>query len=99
MSDKTGAYRLSPRAIGDLEEIWLYTMKNWSPEQADTYHEAIMTAVRELAAGTRTGRAVDVREGYFKQAVGSHFIYYRKTVSGLGIVRILHQRMDVNRHL
>ena len=29
-------YRLSPLAEADLEDIWLYTFRNWSMEQADS---------------------------------------------------------------
>ena len=31
-------YQLTPLAEADLEEIWLYTFRNWSVEQADSYH-------------------------------------------------------------
>lgn len=38
--------------------------------------------------------------GYRKSLVGSHILYFRHTASGtIDIVRILHQRMDVMRHL
>ena len=94
MSDKSGGFRLSPRAVTDLEEIWLYTLQSWSPEQADSYYYAIMAAVAALADGAKTGRAVDIRDGYFKFAVGSHFVFYRKADSGLDVIRILHQRID-----
>lgn len=30
-------YRLTPAAKRDLEDIWLYTMQNWSIQQADRY--------------------------------------------------------------
>jgi toxin ParE1/3/4 len=30
---------------------------------------------------------------------GSHVIYYRKSDIDIDIIRILHQRMDVSRHL
>jgi toxin ParE1/3/4 len=44
-----------------------------------------------------TGRAInDIRDGYFKLSVGSHFLCYRLTDTGvLEVVRILHQRMDI----
>jgi toxin ParE1/3/4 len=98
MPGRQRAYRLSPRAEADLEEIWLYTFKNWSLEQADGYHNAIVDAFEELAAGRKTGRPVDIREGYFKYPVGAHLVFYRFTRSGLVVVRVLHQRMDVGRH-
>jgi toxin ParE1/3/4 len=30
-------YRLTPRAERDLEDIWRYTTKRWSADQAETY--------------------------------------------------------------
>lgn len=92
------AYLLSPRAESDLEEIWLYTFKTWSLEQADRYHGAIVEAFEGLAAREKTGHSVDIREGYFKYRVGAHVVFYRFTESGLVVVRVLHTRMDVGRH-
>jgi len=99
MPGKLRACLLSPRAEADLEEIWLYTYRNWSIEQADGYHAAIVDAFDDLATGRKTGRIVDIRDGYFKYAVGSHLVFYRLTERELIVVRVLHQRMDVGRHL
>lgn len=92
-------YRLSLQAEADLEEIWVYTFETWSIEQADRYHNDLMAAIVALASGSRIGRAVDIREGYFKHPVGSHVIFYRRSDASIDVVRILHQRMDVSRHL
>jgi len=35
-SDLT-SYLLTPAARNDLEDIWLYTVQQWSAEQADRY--------------------------------------------------------------
>ena len=99
MPGKARAFLLSPRAEADLEEIWLYTYRNWSIEQADGYHATIVDAFDGLATGRKTGRVVDIRDGYFKYAVGSHLVFYRLTERELIVVRVLHQRMDVGRHL
>ena len=99
MPGRGGRFRLSPLAETDLEDIWLYSFRNWSLEQADHYHNVIVEAFDDLASGRKNGRSVDIRDGYFKHPVGSHMIYYRFTESCLVIVRILHQRMDVGRHL
>ena len=99
MPGKPRACLLSPRAEADLEEIWLYTYRNWSIEQADGYHAAIVDTFDGLATGRKTGRVVDIRDGYFKYAVGSHLVFYRLTERELIVVRVLHQRMDVGRHL
>ena len=99
MSRSARPYRLSPLAETDLENIWLYTLENWSPEQADRYQGQIAAAIEALAAGVKNGRPVTVREGYFKYPVGSHFVFYRQSDSSLDVIRILHQRMDVEAHL
>lgn len=99
MSRSARPYKLSPLAEADLEDIWLYTLRAWSLEQADDYHTGMVEAFAGLAAGTKIGRPVDVREGYFKYAVGSHFVFYRQSDSSLDVIRVLHQRMDTSAHL
>lgn len=99
MRDRRGAYLLSPRAIADLEEIWTYTASNWSPDQADRYHASIIETFEGLASGRKTGVPATVRAGYLKCPVGAHLVFYRIDEAGLVVVRVLHQRMDIGRHL
>lgn len=99
MSDEARAYRLSPLAEADLEDIWLYTYKHWSLAQADQYHRVLVGAIESLAKGIKTGRKTDIRPGYFRYSAGQHLIFYRQADAGLDIIRILHQRMDIDRHL
>jgi toxin ParE1/3/4 len=93
------AYRLSPLAQTDLEGIWLYTFENWSAEQADRYLRDIISAFDLIVRDQHKGRRVDARDGYFKHSVKSHFIYYKRNDRGVDIIRVLHQRMDHQRHL
>lgn len=55
--------------------------------------------MEQLATRQREGRRCDTREGYFKCPAGSHVIFYRLSGIHLDVIRILHQRMDVERHL
>jgi len=41
----------------------------------------------------------EVRAGYQKFPAGSHLLFYPTTPDEIDIVRILHQRLDVERHL
>jgi toxin ParE1/3/4 len=93
-------YVLSPAARADLDSIWDYTAETWSTDPAESYVLGIRTACEALASGLRRGRsAEDIRPGYCKLAVGSHFPFYRTTDDGLvDVIRILHQRMDVPAH-
>jgi len=35
-------YRISKKAVSDLEEIWLYTAEKWSVLQADRYYSLLL---------------------------------------------------------
>ena len=89
----------SPLAEADLEDIWLFTAQRWSAEQAVTYTTELIGAVEQLARGDRRGRPVSIAEGMLKSLSGRHVIYFRKTEDSLVVVRVLHQSMDVERHL
>lgn len=96
MSAKPRLYRLSPLAKADLEDIWLYTLNNWSLEQADKYYARLMAAIEGLAGGDQIGcDAGDIRAGYWKYGEGRHFIFYVLTDDRLDVIRILHKQMDV----
>lgn len=94
-------YLLSPAARADLEAIWEYTCEQWDDQQAEVYLRVLQHAIERAAADPRVGRAVDeIRPGYRKLAAGSHLLFYRLTSEGVvDIVRVLHQRMDADRHL
>ena len=93
--------RASAAAESDLDAIWDYTAERWGVEQAESYVSAIRDACDAPAAGRRLGRSIEpVRPGYWKLPVGSHFLCYRLGErGGIEIIRILHQRMDIGRHL
>lgn len=92
-------YRLSHLAEVDLEEIWLYTFKNWSIEQADSYHRSLVAAFEGLAAGIKQGRPAEVLPDFQKYLCGSHVVYFLDYPDYLDVIRVLHQRQDVERHL
>lgn len=94
-------YVLSPAARVDVEQIWDYTCDRWDDKQAEKYVREIQRAIDRVVDSPEIGRACDeVRPGYRKHAVGAHTLYYRIAgVDVIDVVRILHQRMDVDRHL
>ena len=93
-------YVLSPRAQADLDEIWNYTKRNWGMDQAETYIRLIGAAIQTAASSPKRGKTCDhIREGYRKYPAGSHMIFFRVIKGGINVVRILHRRMDFDRHL
>lgn len=90
-------FKFSNEAVKDLEEIWVYTKQIWSIEQADRYYDLIIDEVEFISKNPNLGRDINyVKEGYRSTKVKSHVIFYKLDESGgILIVRILHQRMDV----
>lgn len=94
-------YLLSPAAQADLEQIWDYTQDRWGVDQAEEYLRELQRAIERVAANPRIGRACDdIRPGYRKLVSASQTLFYRVTAEGpVDVVRVLHRRMDVDRHL
>jgi toxin ParE1/3/4 len=89
----------SPAAVADIGAIWDYTAETWGVGQADRYVDDIRSACVALANGEWAGRKVDVLDGYLKYPVGRHLIFFRQVGTGIVVIRVLHQSMDVERHL
>jgi toxin ParE1/3/4 len=89
----------SPAAVADIGAIWDYTAETWGVVQADRYVDDIRNACVALAEGERAGRRVGVLDGYLKLPVGRHLIFVRQVGPGIVVIRVLHQSMDVERHL
>ena len=92
---------LSPKAQDDLGTIWDYTVQRWGADQAERYIKDIQDAVLGLVDGTKPSQPIDdIRPGYRKSLIGAHLLLFRVEDTGtVNIVRILHSRMDTERHL
>jgi toxin ParE1/3/4 len=100
MAKKHAEYRLTPAATRDLEAIWLYMLKEWGTEQANRYIDELDAAFNQLATHPQLGQSRDhIRQGYRRNRVGRHAIYFRVTDYGIAVIRLLHERMDAPRHL
>lgn len=95
-------YKISVEAKNDIEKIWLFTFENWSLKQADRYFELIMDEVEYIAENPNSGKNYsDVRKGYLRSRIKSHFIFYKvkKKENEVEIIRVLHQSMDIENRL
>lgn len=95
-------YKISLLASQDLENIWLYTFENWSIEQADRYLNLIMDEIEYVAQKPESGFDFSsVRKGYYRSRIKSHIIFYKIVQKNdtVEIIRILHQRMDIENRL
>jgi toxin ParE1/3/4 len=95
-------YKISVKANEDLENIWLYTLETWSVAQAHYYVDLILDEIECLANNPTIGKDYGhIRKGYRYAKVKSHLIFYRiaETSSGIEVIRVLHQRMDIENRL
>jgi toxin ParE1/3/4 len=95
-------YKISVKASEDIENIWLYTFGHWSLEQADRYINLIFDEIEYITENPNSGKEFHhIRKNYRCSKVKSHLIFYRviENHGGVEIIRILHQRMDIENHL
>lgn len=97
---RVAEFRLSPAAQSDMDGIFDYTVRQWGMEQAVRYTQAVENACTALAkAPVQAPDCSHIRPGYRRGTVGRHFIYFRVEDYSIAVIRILHRRMDMPRHL
>jgi toxin ParE1/3/4 len=86
----------SDDADADLLAIWRFGADEWSPTIADEHLKDIDETCRLLLEAPDLGRARDdIMIGVRSIPLDPHTIYYRVSVAGIEILRVLHQREDV----
>ena len=94
------AFRLSAKSLEDLKSIGRFTLKSWGRAQRNNYLSKLDESFHILAEQPHLGNARnDIRKGYRVYHVGRHLIFYCQKPTAIEIIRILHDRMDVETHL
>ena len=97
---KSLPYIFSKKALTDLDDIWYYTVEKWSVDQANRYYELIFEEIGYICKRPYSGKSMDdIRKGYRVSKVKSHLIFYKVVNDIVEIIRILHQRMDIENRL
>ncbi len=95
----SGSYRLTPKADQDLVEIWKFSFHNWGLIQANDYLKLLDSQFEKLAVQPGIGKSCDhIRHGYRVHHIKRHLIFYRSTDGVIEIVRILHDRRNIEDH-
>jgi toxin ParE1/3/4 len=94
-----GEYRLRPRAIADLDEIWEYTVSTWNETQAERYLFGLRDALAMLTDQPELGRARDdLHPGLSVLNYSRHLVFYLREDWGIDVVRVPHGSQDVRAH-
>ena len=84
------SYRLSELAAEDLEQIYLWGLEAFGPQQASSYAERLALRLDEIAqAPERWPQADWLLEGCRRSVVGRHTIYYELDTQGVLVLRVL----------
>jgi toxin ParE1/3/4 len=86
----------TPQAAEDLREIARYTLATWGVAQARHYRHELEFSLKKLSLAP-TLRPVREKLGPIVRSyvVGSQVAYYVVAKSGIAVVRVVHQSMDV----
>lgn len=83
-------YRLSDRALADLDQVYEHGIHNFGLRQADGYYDGLIARFQAIVDNPLQWRRVDeVGEGLRRSVFGSHSIYYLIDADDIAIVRIL----------
>lgn len=92
-------YSLRQQAQDDLELIWLYSYQEWGAEQADKYIQSLLSRFTWLSENPQLGKQrPEIKPGYYCFPEGMHLIFYKIIRSGIDIIGIPHQSMDIAGH-
>ena len=93
-------YRLSVRAAADVTGIADYTIERFGINQARRYRDGLEASFESLAANPLLGRSAEELAANLRRFEHeSHVVYYEPQDGSVLIVRVLHETMDVPRHL
>lgn len=94
-------FRISKQTLEDIDRIWLYTLENWSVNQANHYYRLIYQEIEYISEDFESGKNIGkIKSGYRQAKVKSHLIIYTKGNDDvLEIVRVLHQMMNIPNRL
>ena len=93
-------FEISKLALQDLNDIWEYSAEQWSKQQANNYYNEIIEVIQEICNNSEIGKTIDyIKKGHRTINVKSHMIVYKINENIIYIDRILHQKMDIEKHL
>ena len=92
---KSKPYRFTPAALQDLEDIWEFSARRWSPAQADKYLTRMVGAFERIAANPHMVRS---RREYTPPVriyrYESHVIIFMDQTDHIAIIRVRHGSED-----
>jgi toxin ParE1/3/4 len=99
---------LAAAAQTDLDNIAAWTTENFGPSQAESYVETILDTIDELTVSESPTRSLardEIAKGLRTLHMrkrgrrGRHFLLYSETADEVRVQRVLHDSMELSRHI
>ena len=91
---------VSPQAQQNIIDILRYTGETWGQNQLLIYRDKIDEALNNICQNPLLGHVnSELPATHRLYLVGSHVVVYRMKGDLISVVRILHQRMSLTRHV
>ena len=93
-------YQLSNAADEDLSELYAYSYAEFGENRADAYFDSLENCLQRLADRPQLGLNVSpLRNDYLRFVHQKHSIYYKRSRTGILVVRVLGPGMSAERNL
>jgi plasmid stabilization system protein ParE len=96
-------YLFYPAADAAQDQIWRYTVETWGRRQAEKYIRGLHAFLAKLAETRALWRPLprslvvpaDLKLDAWFARYEHHYVFFRELPEGIGIISILHERMDL----
>ena len=87
-------------ALADLDAIYLHGLLEFGPAQAELYADSLAATITLICEHPAIAPLLPNRtDGLRRRSAGVHSIFFTAGTELVRIVRVLHQRMDADRHV
>ena len=92
--------KILPQAVKDLESIYEFTFLSWGSPQAEKYQDELYDYMITICQNPQIGAIYYFKKGNYRMLnANRHLIFYRQTNVEIVVVRILHERVELNLNL
>lgn len=92
---RSARYRLAPRALADLDDIWRFSAETWSVDQADKYIDELVRVFELIATmPTLVHERSEFKPPVRIHVYQDHLIAYTIAKDHVAILRLLGGRQD-----
>lgn len=93
-------FRLLPEAEIDLESVWLYTAESWGVDQAHFCLDGLVDIFQILSNNPLMCRErIEFTPPVYIHHHAHHLVVFILPETGIDIVRVLHESMDIDGQL